>query len=1327
MTKQFNTPGKGMSSGADAALKGFAYQVKVSIFAALRLLLVDNAATRLTLEPANEEDLEADMRPDVPGRVVPMAVTAQGYRLVIQVKLTDGEPWSVEMFARLLKKGVNRKAARTHLDDLNTRYLLVTTADARGVARKLLMTGFEDWPAVADFPKSLKATLTKSPEGRVGILGSLKDRGLDLELDALLGDLLRVPAPRRSACLAQLDSEARRRMSASSPGVWTRDDLQAVIRTHGGYVASSADRDAYIEPANFDAFSGCLDDRNAVVLTGPSGTGKTATALALCDRAREQDGDVEVVIVNSSGDPAQVRDVEDTGPRVYYIEDPWGQNSLRSGSEAWTAQLPRILRSATPRRQFIVTSRSDMLQQAGGDTEMQRWSVLLEAKDYADGALLEIYNRRMDRSPNEVQSLALMFRDAVLRELQTPLELDLYFSHLADGRSGEENDGEFLHRLLGLAHRDAVEGAVRAFLHENAYGREAIVIWAILGARGQVDRQRLALIDRDLRRAGSISSPGVIRVANRLVATRHLRQPAQTLAFAHPSVRAGFETLMREDWATTVEVLDGLLDILSRFDCEHRDWGLETAARILVLVQGEPGVDLGEAAYVAQTSVQGRVDVWLEEGLLDPASDFGALIALAADVGSVASTPSEVSRWFMRGVRRGAAWFLETWTAPVYSDAWYVHVAADPRTRQVAARYVREQLPRESHVYTDAMPGQLDRLATGLEPDFIFAAHAIVGGGHELSSSAIAAGAVRDLNGFRPVVEAALDIQARMSANYWASEKQIRQEIEDGEHDEGFAEHFQFQHEDEGYVADVFIKAWIVQMRSAGRWRDLDADPRVAELADDWASVISYPGVAPAPTLAELESVFSHIASDWGRAAAWRAASEHWDPAFRDRLVQALIEFPEHADLRRAIANCAATVEPDLLVEAIGRVQDAGRLVELAVDLRRTLGISDAKSHIRALSAALGAGPPGGRELLRALPFKDRVRPVTGEALALAETAAETAPPSVLGLLVAVLLKSGLRPTDAVARWLRQTVDPRDAENAVEAAVELGDEGLLVAALGHPRASARRGALVARGTAVTGALAPELLALAYDKGSGVRLALAKLLEARPEPEHLDVLIYLMDDNWSDEEPYYDHRPSFPIARRAVTGLGAFGTLSDEVCNRLIDLGGTTRDADLRDKAFDVAAKRGSAGVRLRLWNQVVRGKGRLPRRPAILSLAGAPIVEPAITQQITAVILLSGKPQMVAALAFLLGRHAPATSVVSTFTEVFNSPERRALTLVGAAALVDRDPVAAEQLMDLLGAHHPARALLTSTTPLEAPVLDSLGNIEFRQAAAPYLSGWMAS
>ena len=43
--------------GAAAALAGYEYQLNVSVLAALRLLLITKSAARVTLEPANNEDL----------------------------------------------------------------------------------------------------------------------------------------------------------------------------------------------------------------------------------------------------------------------------------------------------------------------------------------------------------------------------------------------------------------------------------------------------------------------------------------------------------------------------------------------------------------------------------------------------------------------------------------------------------------------------------------------------------------------------------------------------------------------------------------------------------------------------------------------------------------------------------------------------------------------------------------------------------------------------------------------------------------------------------------------------------------------------------------------------------------------------------------------------------------------------------------------------------------------------------------------------------------------------------------------------------------------
>lgn len=176
------------SSGADAALDGFEYQIGVSVLTALRLMLITKSAAQITLEPANEE---SDLEPATPGRVQPSANMSDGYKLVVQIKLRNTGPWSIAGFNALLRHGKKRRPARHHLDDSGTRYLLVTNADTTGVARDLMVGGLEEWPEEHTFPASLSSTLPHSPAGRIAIWGVLSERLLDLEINDILCGIVR--------------------------------------------------------------------------------------------------------------------------------------------------------------------------------------------------------------------------------------------------------------------------------------------------------------------------------------------------------------------------------------------------------------------------------------------------------------------------------------------------------------------------------------------------------------------------------------------------------------------------------------------------------------------------------------------------------------------------------------------------------------------------------------------------------------------------------------------------------------------------------------------------------------------------------------------------------------------------------------------------------------------------------------------------------------------------------------------------------------------------------------------------------------------------------
>jgi hypothetical protein len=611
----------------------------------------------------------------------------------------------------LLKHGEERMPARHHLDDPDTHYLLVTDAGTKGGARNLRVADFEEVSDAAEFPLSLKNTLAKSPEGRVAIWDGLTERLIKFEINYILSDLLRVPKSRQPECREELRKEAQRRMRESAPGVWARDDLLGTIRAHGGYLASTAELAAFVPPANFEDMAALLQEKNAIVITGPSGTGKTLAAIALCDLERQRDGRLDIVPINPNDDPATTRRLVDTGPTLFYVEDPWGQYSLRHGSEAWTEQLPRLLRDARPGRQYVVTSRSDMLGHARADHELKRWSIELDADHYRNGELAQIYDKRMDLLATDLQSKALEFRKDALEALETPLELDLFFTNLADGPEPGEADYAFFRRLLELAHRDAVEGVVIKYLDPiDKIGMSALV-WGLLATRGQLDRTQLTALQRQLRRVDPALGDGLEKMVDRLVATRHLRQPARTVSFAHPSVRAGFEAFLKENWSRNEAALELLVSALAELSGEHRAWGLETAARVLVTFEGLGGT------FAATDASRTAIDSWLKESLVDLASDFQPLLQLAADVGTRASLPSELARWFINGVRRGGSFFIKDWQPPSFSDAWYDRVSADTRSAVIADLPSRAAAARPwqlwSEIRGEPRPDH-DRAYTGL-------------------------------------------------------------------------------------------------------------------------------------------------------------------------------------------------------------------------------------------------------------------------------------------------------------------------------------------------------------------------------------------------------------------------------------------------------------------------------------------------------------------------------------------------------------------------------------------------------------------------------------
>lgn len=1322
--------GKRSLRGAAAAQAGFDYQLDVSILAALQLLLISKAATRLILEPANDEDLEADLKPHVPGRIQPSATIAGGYKLVVQVKLDNGEPWSVEDFDALLKHGSDKKGGRRkafeHLNDPDTRYLLVTSADAKGVARGLLVHGFEEQADKSGFPASLGASLKKSPEGRVAIWGMLTEKQLASDIREMMSDLLHVPRVDQGRLLGKLRDEAKRRTRGSTPGVWTREDLLTTVRAHGGFLANSASLEHFVPPANFDEMIKILNERSAVVIRGPSGSGKTQAALKLCDLARERDGTLEIVTLGADDLPTGARKVVDTGPKLFYVDDPWGQYRLRGGAEAWTEQLPRLLAKATSGHQFVITSRSDIMRSAKVGETLDLWSVELDAEQYRGGRLQEIHDNRMDQLPAELQAKAYAFRGATLEKLQTPLELELYFAHMQAGPDEGEEDQAFFARLLALAQRDAVEGVVVKALDAIDTSGTAAIVWALLAARGQFDRGQMSPLQRVLRRLDRDIGEGLDKLVDRMVAARHLRQPVRTLSFAHPSVRQGFEAFLQQHWLRSEAAIETLIAALTQLPEAHSVWAMETAARVLEVTKAFAGRSDVDQPFEVRQDSHDAIDAWLDESLADAESEFAPLLELASEVGTDGSVPSRVARWLLKGTQRGASVFIRNWQPPTFDDAWYRAVSTDPAAAKVAERFVREQLGFDRGNYGPGFAARLDRIAPGLTPAYLDAARQMVGNGFELNADAVAAGAVRDLSGFETVVRAALDDLATLRRRYAQDQREEWRAIEDGERDHAAGEAMLWSHEDDGYTSGVFIDAYIWRLRAEGRWQVIADHPRVAELVRAWAQALL---TSPAPVEEEeMRAILSVSKGLDSEPTVWAAVRQHWRAELKPELEERLRAEVSDVELRDELALTSLNGAPDVLVAVFdAHAMRPDRQVMLLTDMqraRRRLGKGTHATKLKHVTAKLS---PELTEILAALPLRQRKAGMVGtSALAFLIEVATKLDSESLDMVVPVIVANRANASAAVEHWLTIASSKEHALKATEAAIEIGDDALVERALRHKRADARRAALLHLAPTLPDPLPPAILAMAVDPGCRVRRALISVLEERPHSDHLQTLLSLAHDTWSSSEPHYHDPESFDVAQEAVTALAANAPLSDAVGDDLLELAARTTDRILSQYALIVAANCCGAGIQQKISNLVNIPEARWIRLDALEALADAETVDPAIVLQLDAQFLLKSVPILAAPAAHLVGAHAPVAHAVKLFERIASSNRRRALLLVGANALAQRDPKAAMRVLDLLEPGHPGRRLLEATEPLPASILDDLGKIQLREAVRKRLGDRIA-
>jgi hypothetical protein len=1296
---------EGGGSGGHS-IAGYEYQIDVSIWLALDLVLANRLAQELILEPASEEDIEADLAETEPGRLTSTAVL-DGYRLIVQAKLRSGDAWTVAGVKALLKHGVARPSAAKRLEEEKARYLLVTSAGLNGGTRGLRVRHAGSWPQSQSMPATLKNVLPPRSAARVAIIGNEDEERLITDIKTLLSESFRVPNTKLAECRRALREQARARIGGAGGGRWTRAQLEQVIRRHDGYITSSPELDHYVYPTNWAELRSAMRDQHAALIIGQSGTGKTMATRKLYDELRKEVPGLTRVPITLG--PEQLREDMTPPPVLYDIEDPWGRYDFDPRSRPWNDQLAQFFAKAHPDRMIVATSRLDVAQSAGSLHTVKPWLVGLEAEHYGEIERRRLYRARIDALPRNLQSLAKESESSVLAELSTPLEIQKFFDAMPTLDDKERrNLRGLVAEAIRRAHQNSIERTVVDQIEQRQDIRAATVLWALLKANDKLSLRLLRQIEENLAEQGSQFEKGVSPLVSFFVAARNLRQVESTISYYHPRVEAGIEQALDRDRLVARRTLRLLIDILVSPNGPGEIWGGATSARLLHALDRSP-----ELKPEPSIAAQAKIDAWLAIELAKGGKEFESNLNFAGAAGSAQSNVSEVARFLLHRPDRSFGG-MHQWGPLEQDEAWYARMRSDPKVKAVMETFIREVLPNARDDFRSDFITEAERIAPGLTPAFLAAAARAVHYGVTNTHDAIAEGALNDLAGFEAIVDEAIATRTLSDAESQRA-AEIHLAIVNREYSDDYAEHL--ANDDSGWTAGAFLEAYVQRVRATVGWRNLVEHRHRDRLLYYWLHALAK---EKTPDLEEVSGAFAIGRGTDNEEYLWLTLSKAWDRSFEQALVDRILE--SHAECRvrvaalRCLAKRAAERLPAICQELAKRGKE-GRLVEIAIELGELRDQRSRFNDALADEAADRAASllPGPIEEISDAAFALETQESPTLSDAARHMLARITPPSEEVRLFRVSLDAHLPmfvPEDA--KWLLANTD--EASSALEAinfAIRHDMAAEIEAGLTHRFAAVVARSLKVLATPMAPPLPDALLSLARHKGSSVRKAVVELLDEKSHPLHLPALFLLAKDVWSPSPSYYGEEDDYPIAQAAIKAMEKLGAMENGVADDLYRLAIDTRDSDLRYSIFALLVRTADSHFQGKLFELAVSPGRRIVRQAATAALMyGYEHVVPEIVGRITPQMLLTRIEDVASRLLILVAVRGEINDVLKVVEALSTSEKRRVLLLLAIWVVRDRDASAAERIARMLPANHVGVkwALAGANGKLNETALDDLGD-----------------
>lgn len=1162
---------------ANPSYQGYDYQKLVTVWVALRLMFGPGAAAhRIVVEPASHDDVKALL--DVPREAADANLKiAIGDELHVQIKFKGAGAWSPKDFAAVVDdkaaKGVKGPKPRSRakallLADSRRRYVFITNASVDGALSKGRVQSPEHKADAAFIPTNLNlgALDRQSLAGRFALIEGMTHAETRRQIDAILTGVLHVPAQALEVCVDRLKRAVEDRF-LEVPDPLRKADVEKIAEGFGGLPHASPQLARYVPPANFALAKSRLAERDAVLLIGPSGYGKSLSAEKIAFDLRHAVPPYKVVR-ETEGLPAIQDAFAAPGRVLFHLEDPWGQSGLKKGeAEVWSQRISALIHLRMPDKKFVITSRSEVYRAALGASPAPVWAdraVVIDDAVYDQAARRAILQGPLLAAGAWRGDLARQHETRLLRTLKSPFELNAFARELvAVAAPGDAEINRLIDRALSDGRLQVVRDQIGAFGDRGVRG--AVVLWALLRHSRALQSGRLEQLRREVGRDGRIDI-GLDDLARHLAQTQ-LTKDGDGAYAAHAKVVEAMEQLAREQPRAAEEALNAAAKAALDLAEANPDW-LDVAERLIsgARALGDEGVELDAA-------VQSKFDDFLIKGLTAAVGRGAAFRSAWRGTDRRLSQGSPIGLlvdWLEHGAPKTKRSLDFGWRPPKIAMADRAAViAADPGLR-ILKGFIAHQLPWTSNNYDAGhLLPWLKAFGADFGQAFLAAGEAVAkAADFVMSADAIAEGALAYAEPpYAKVWDQIVRMQAAVDAALVNSREERRQAWQ-GELDFAPSLRIQERAEEEGPSAEHFAKGYVKARRRHEGHAWIGHHPRPDIVVPLWAEAMRYS--RPRVTAAELAAFFKFAGTDDRRQAAGLGVIADRRLEFgRDRVLAALtsggpkaidaavraLSFLEGDGKGKSGRPSAQTVLLDLL-PTLSPLRAAFLAPEIT-DLE--FGAAKAKLARRVLAAAPADGAAIVHlSLSRALKEDDETLRQRFRDLppGQAEALMKEGPRPLIRLLLVLSAAEGLDILAVAKEWAGSD-DEDDAQVAVRALAELGTpqaRGVMMKAIGHSHYEVRRAALRALAPGADGDEQATLLALVKDPSALVREAVAAVIGQERWQEGLESLVSLLEDrrNYA-RHPEYQRRdePEYNVARAAAEAFGLFDALPDAVVDRII--------------------------------------------------------------------------------------------------------------------------------------------------------------------------------